>query len=146
VSTERDSQHGEGAGPRKLVHVARIAVRWRDMDVNRHVNNTIYFRYLEQARIEWFDSVVEERRDPYHGIVIANAYCNYLKPLAYPATIDVCVYVGPPGRSSFTFYYDVYLEHDRTLKYADGYTRAVWVDRRSGRSAPLPEYFRRHLS
>ena len=66
-----------------------MAVRWRDMDLNRHVNNVEYFRYLEQARIEWFDLAVKPWRDGTHGIVIANAHCNFLAPLTYPATIEV---------------------------------------------------------
>ena len=131
---------------RKLVHVARIPVRWRDMDLNRHVNNVVYFRYLEQARIEWLDLAASQWREGTQGIVIANAYCNFLAPLAYPATIDVCLYVGPPGRTSFTFYYDVHPQDDRTRKYADGYTRVVWVDRRSGRPEPLPDYLRALLA
>ena len=39
--------------PRLLVHTSRQAVRWADMDMLGHVNNTSYFRYFEQARIEW---------------------------------------------------------------------------------------------
>jgi acyl-CoA thioester hydrolase len=132
--------------PRKLVHTARIPVRWRDMDLNRHVNNVVYFRYFEQARIEWFDRAVNEWRDRSHGIVIANAYCNFLKPLAYPATIEVALSVGPPGRSSFTFHYDLHPEGNRDIKYADGYTRVVWVDRNSGRAQPLPDYLRALLA
>ena len=46
--------------PRKLVHVERIAVRWGDMDAMGHVNNTVYFRYMEQARISWFDALLPE--------------------------------------------------------------------------------------
>ena len=88
---------------RKLVHVARIALRWRDMDVNRHVNNVQYFRFMEQARIEWFHAALTERADDRHGIVVANAYCNFLRPMHYPGTIEVCLSVGAPGRSSFTF-------------------------------------------
>ena len=38
---------------RRLVHVERIAIRWGDMDAMGHVNNTIYFRYLEIVRVEW---------------------------------------------------------------------------------------------
>lgn len=128
------------------MHVARIPVRWRDIDINHHVNNTLYFRYFEQARIEWHDSVVEGRRDGIHGIVIANAYCSYLKPITYPATLEVCLSVSSPGRSSFTFYYDVYGEHDRVTKFADGYTRVVWVDRRAGKSVPLPDFLRKALA
>lgn len=132
--------------PRKLVHTARIPVRWRDMDLNRHVNNVVYFRYFEQARIEWLDLAVNEWRDRSYGIVIANAHCNFLKPLAYPATIEVALSVGSPGRSSFTFHYDLHAEGERSIKYADGYTRVVWVDRRSGRSAELPDYLRALLA
>jgi len=43
---------------RKLVHVERIPIRWGDMDAMGHVNNTVYFRYMEQARISWFDALV----------------------------------------------------------------------------------------
>lgn len=138
-----DSTHEER---RKLVHVARMAVRWRDMDLNRHVNNVEYFRYLEQARIEWFDLAVNTWRERGYGIVIANAHLNYLQALTYPATIEVCVYVGPPGRTSFTFYYDIRGEGDQAPKYADGYTRVVWVDRRTGRPAPLPDALRSLLA
>ena len=57
---------------RKLVHVARIPVRWRDMDLNRHVNNVVYFRYLEQARIEWFDLAVNVA-----GLISAGAFVGF---------------------------------------------------------------------
>ena len=35
-------------------------MRWSDMDALGHVNNVVYFRFMEQARIEWFDSLVAE--------------------------------------------------------------------------------------
>ena len=40
--------------PRLLVHTTTQSIRWGDMDALGHVNNTVYFRYMEQARIEWF--------------------------------------------------------------------------------------------
>ena len=39
--------------PRVLVHTTTQVIRWGDMDAFGHVNNTVYFRYMEQARIEW---------------------------------------------------------------------------------------------
>ena len=45
---------------KKLVHVERIAIRWGDMDAMGHVNNTVYFRYMEQARISWFEALLQE--------------------------------------------------------------------------------------
>jgi acyl-CoA thioester hydrolase len=41
---------------KKLVHVTHIPIRWGDMDAYGHVNNTVYFRYMEQARVEWLES------------------------------------------------------------------------------------------
>jgi acyl-CoA thioesterase FadM len=43
------------APERKLVHVERITVRWADMDALGHVNNAVYFRYMEQARISFVE-------------------------------------------------------------------------------------------
>ena len=63
---------------RKLAHVERVAIRWGDMDAMGHVNNTVYFRYMEQARISWFDALVPEAEAWKEiGIVIANASCTY---------------------------------------------------------------------
>ena len=39
---------------KKLVHTLQMPIRWGDMDAMGHVNNTLYFRYLETARIAWF--------------------------------------------------------------------------------------------
>ena len=37
-----------------MTHEKRIKIRWRDVDALRHVNNTFYATYLEEARDEWF--------------------------------------------------------------------------------------------
>jgi len=132
------SDPNSAADRRKLVHVSRIEVRWSDIDMNEHVNNTVYFRYIEQARIEWFDACLPERRDGVHGTVVANAYLNFLKSITYPGAIEVDVHVSSPGRSSFMLHYELYKEKDRTVKFADGYTRMVWIELGTGRSAPLP--------
>ena len=42
---------------KKLTYQMEIPVRWGDMDAMGHVNNTIYFRYFEIARLEWLYSV-----------------------------------------------------------------------------------------
>ena len=81
-----------------LAHVARIPIRWGDMDAMGHVNNTVYFRYMEQARIGWFEALFpgdEVWRST--GIVIVNASCNYKRPITYPGTVEVRVMVGPPA-------------------------------------------------
>jgi acyl-CoA thioester hydrolase len=122
---------------RKLVHGVSIPIRWGDMDAQGHVNNTIYFRYMEQARVEWLESLRESAGDAEGlGSVVVNASCTFLLPLSYPGTIDVRMFVGTPGRSSLDTHYEMWM-NDR--KYAEGSARIVWIDHRTQRSTPLPE-------
>src|SRR5690606_37673593 len=75
----------QGEVRRKLVHTEIIPLRWGDMDAMGHVNNTVYFRFMEQARIGWFDALVPEA-DAWKntGIVIATTTCNFRRPMTYP--------------------------------------------------------------
>jgi acyl-CoA thioester hydrolase len=125
------------ASARKLVHSVSVPIRWGDMDAQGHVNNTVYFRYMEQARIEWLESLRERIGDVEGlGCVIVNASCTFLLPLCYPGAIDVRMFVDAPGRSSLDSHYEMWM-NDR--KYAEGSARIVWIDQRTQRSTPLPE-------
>ncbi|HZO00846.1 MAG TPA: thioesterase family protein [Burkholderiales bacterium] len=112
---------------KKLVHVSRIPVRWGDMDAMGHVNNTVYFRYMEQARIAWFESLVP-RGEAWGAmsIVIVNASCNFHKPINYPGTVEVKVFAGPPGGSSVGTFYELKVADEL---YADGAATVVFIDR-----------------
>ena len=117
--------------------VVELDVAWGDMDAFGHVNNTVYFRFMEQARIEWLyaqaKAVGHTGND---GPVIVNASCNFLLPLVYPGEVEVRMYLGEPGRSSIGSFYEILVAGTR---YADGAAKIVWIDRASGRSVPLPE-------
>ena len=71
--------------PRILVHTSRQPIRWADMDMLGHVNNTVYFRFFEQARIEWtYGLYAEGAAYAGTGPVIVNASCTFQVPLVYP--------------------------------------------------------------
>ena len=125
---------------RKQVHVERIAIRWGDMDAMGHVNNTVYFRYMEQARIGWFEGLLpsdEAWRST--GIVIANASCNFKRALNYPGTVEVRVLVGAPGGSSVPTFYELWLDEEL---YADGTATVVFIDMQAQRPVRIPERIR----
>jgi acyl-CoA thioester hydrolase len=127
---------------RRLMHTTHIPVRWGDMDAMGHVNNTVYFRYAEQSRIEWLESMgffLDAGRD--EAAVIVNASCTFLLPITYPATVEVRLYAGKPGRSSVPTYYEMRCIGDETL-YAEGAAKVVWFDPATGKSMPLPERIR----
>ncbi|MGL1479710.1 acyl-CoA thioesterase, partial [Vibrio parahaemolyticus] len=50
-------------------------MRWGDMDAFGHVNNTLYFRFMEQCRIEWLEEVFGPTIAGEEGPVIVNAHC-----------------------------------------------------------------------
>ena len=128
--------------PRLLVHTSRQTLRWGDMDILGHVNNTNYFRYMEQARIEWVYALAKASAaagTPYdggEGPVIVNASCNFLVPLVYPGVIEVHMSLGDLGRTSVGSYYEI---HSGGSKFAEGAARMVWIDVGSGRPVPLPD-------
>lgn len=123
------------------VLVSTQSVRWGDMDGLGHVNNTCYFRYMEQARIEWLHAVARARGRPDEamGSVIVNASCTFVVPIVYPARIDVHMYLATPGRTSVTSYYDIRQE-GRSM--AEGSAKIVWMDNATGRPTPLPDVVR----
>jgi acyl-CoA thioester hydrolase len=125
---------------RKLVHTQRIEVRWGDMDAMGHVNNTVYFRYMEQARIHWFESLLP-RGEAWRtmSIVIVNASCNFRKPINYPGLVEVRVFAGAPGGSSVPTYYELWVE---SQLYADGAATVVFVDPQKQKPMRIPEEIR----
>ena len=126
---------------KKLIHVTRMPIRWGDMDAYGHVNNTVYFRYMEQARVEWLEEQKIEVRPGGLGPVIINASCTFFAPVNYPATVIIKMYAGDPGRSSVMTWYELFIEGEDRL-YAEGAAKTVWMDMRSGKSAPLPDKVR----
>lgn len=130
---------------RILLHTTRIPVRWGDMDAYGHVNNTIYFRYCEQARVEWLEAggfMVSIDQDD--GPVIINAACTFMIPVTYPATVIVRLYAGAPGRSSVMNWYEIGVEGDDRI-YAEGSAKVVWMNHLTGKSVPLPETLRNQV-
>jgi acyl-CoA thioester hydrolase len=139
------AQEQEGQAPRRLVHTERIALRWGDMDAMGHVNNTVYFRFMEQARIGWFDALVpRESAWKSTGIVIASTSCSFRRPMTYPGTVEVKVFSGRPGGSSVTTYYELRVDAE-PAPYAEGEAVVVFIDMEKQKPIRIPEELRRRL-
>jgi acyl-CoA thioester hydrolase len=130
---------------KKLTHQMVIPIRWGDMDAMGHVNNTIYFRYMEVVRLEWLFQVGGAPNAEGIGPVIVNAFCNFIRQLEFPGDILARHYVSNPGRSSFDTY--ITLERCDTpgLIYAEGGAKTVWTDFKAQKSTPLPDWVRQRV-
>ena len=127
---------------KKLALEMTIPIRWGDMDSMGHVNNTVYFRFMEIARIEWHARVGGAPDPNGEGIVIVNAFCNFIKQLEYPGDVLVRHYVASPGHTSFQTYATMERTDVPGVLCATGGAKTVWVNFKEQKSRPLPEWLR----
>ncbi len=115
------------------------------MDALNHVNNSVFFRYMEQARISWFDSIGLPMINNNQGPVVVAAKCDFLRPIIYPETIAVNVMLGRAGRSSFVIHHDITSLAEPKTRFAEGETTIVWIDHKRVKSISIPEELRQHF-
>ncbi|HET7864057.1 MAG TPA: thioesterase family protein [Burkholderiaceae bacterium] len=127
---------------KKLTHEMVIPIRWGDMDAMGHVNNTVYFRYLEIVRIEWLHGVGGAPDPTGDGPVIVNAFCNFYRQLEFPGDVLARHYVASPGRTSFETYITLERTDQPGVIYAAGGATTVWVNFPAQKSMPLPDWLR----
>jgi acyl-CoA thioester hydrolase len=128
----------------------RLTVRFRDCDALGHVNNAVYFTYLEQARIAWWRHLGGLLEQPLEGTrgstiglpgadtIIAHAECDYRAPAYMNDDLDIQLTLGASGRSSFTLHYAI-VNAATGQPIAGGKTVSVTFDYATGRSIPIPE-------
>lgn len=120
-----------------------MPIRWGDMDAFSHVNNTVYFRFMEEVRITWFRELdIAGANVKGQGPVVVNASMEFLKQLHYPGDVIGSMFVGAPGRSSFDTRFELYRADDIATLYARGTAKCVWVDYAAARSVPIPDLLR----
>ena len=101
------------------------------MDMLGHVNNTVYFRYMEQARIEWLYSHLEGRRLPRRARA-GDRQRELQLPVcrsSIRATSKCGCTSGEPGRTSVGSFYEIFTDGKA---YADGAAKIVWIDSPTG--------------
>jgi acyl-CoA thioester hydrolase len=88
----------------RFVH--EVHMRWSDMDAYRHINNSAYLAYLEQARVVMFFHRFESFSS---GTVIARHEIDYVQPIVYhPGPLRVETWIEQVRAAQFTVRYEVY--------------------------------------
>lgn len=129
----------------EVMYTAMIPVRWGDMDAFRHVNNTKFFQYFEQTRVEWMRALPGSFMQGESGPVVAHTACAFKRPLMHPATVQVALSSTVPGRSSIETYYRITTESAPDEVVARGAASIVWIDFETGRPVALPDAMREAL-
>ena len=120
-----------------------IPVAWGEMDSFQHVNNVVYARWLETARMRYFERVGLVRRVKEEGVgpILARTVLDYRRPVTYPDTVRVDTRVSRVGGSSFTMAFRVWSEA-QDAEVATGEQVIVNYDYRAGRTAPVDDALR----
>lgn len=119
-------------------HFLTLPTRWTDNDIYGHINNALYYAFFDTTINEYL--IAEGGLDITTGPVIAFAaesHCQYLRPLAFPGTIDVGLRVGKLGNSSVRYELAIFKQGE-SFAAAAGYFVHVFVDRVTQRPVPMP--------
>jgi acyl-CoA thioester hydrolase len=138
---------GENPGSAARRHVFLCPLRWSDMDAFQHVNNVVYLRYLEEARVDWMFNRAAEAGVPEFesfGTVVAKHEIEYKRPLVYrPEPVRVETWVTQLGVAKFTLAYEV---RDDDAVYATASSVLVPYNLAEGCPRRLSEMERKYLS
>ncbi|MDP6846940.1 MAG: thioesterase family protein [Candidatus Poseidoniia archaeon] len=120
-----------------------LPVQWAEMDHFGHVNNTVFLRWFESARIAYFQHLWSEGPSSEAvGPILARMEIDYRLPLQYPDTVRCEATVTNLGNSSFRMAYRLFSEARGDVIAAEGDSVVVMVDYRSGKSVPLTQKLR----
>jgi len=123
-----------------------LPIAWGDMDAFQHVNNIMYFRYFESARIAYFEKIkfLEVMENTGIGPILASTQCRYKLPLTYPDQITVGAKVDSLGKDRFTMKYAVYSSrHNKIAAFGEGVL--VTFDYRNNAKTPVPDEIRKNI-
>jgi len=126
-----------------------VTVRWGDMDSMGHVNNIIYFQYLESARIGYFETLAgwdgRGEGGGRQGPVLVAQTFNYRRQVYYPAEIEVGVRCQEIRNRSFVLAYAIFRKGTDEL-VGDGSTVTVWLDHDANKAVEIPDTLRQVLT
>ena len=105
--------------------VIELPIQWGEMDAYGHVNNTVFFRFFESARIAFLDrcgflGAYEELKV---GAILHSTSCRFRRPLFYPDTISIGARATEVAEDRFVMEYKI-VSHAQNAVAADG--RARW--------------------
>ncbi len=114
-----------------------VTVNWGEMDAFQHVNNTVYFRWFEAARIAhgMACGLLGDGRGA--GPILAGTSARYRRPVVFPDQLLVGVRIGRIAEDRFWQQYAIYSRTQDAL-CTEGEAEIVWFDYKQARKCPMP--------
>ena len=127
--------------------VIEIPVAWGEMDAMQHVNNIVYFRYIESVRMAYFErlGLLNQLSDTGVGPILAWTSCRFRRALTYPDTVSVGTRVTKIDADRFTMETRI-VSHAMNDVAAESEGIVVTFNYREQKKVPIPEEIRRKIS
>ncbi|MBM7073701.1 acyl-CoA thioesterase [Shewanella sp. 202IG2-18] len=110
------------------------------MDALNHLNNAVYFRHFETARIKFFEElgIWKLWEDKVMGPVLKDCYAKYIRPVTFPDKLTIEITLSEIESDRFTMNYTAHSEaQNRTCTV--GKSIIVFIDFKSGKPTSLPK-------
>ena len=119
-----------------------VGTRWRDNDIYGHVNNAVYYSYIDSVINGYMvdRGVLDPMVSEVIGVVV-ESHCEFHQPLCYPVKIDCGLRVEHLGSSSVRYEVGMFVQGEDQASAVGGFTH-VFVNRQSGRPVPMPDNVR----
>ncbi len=116
-----------------------LPIVWGDMDALGHVNNILYFKQFESARMEYFrrSGLMERFERTRIGPILASTTCQFRHPVRYPDSVTIHAGIAELRTTSFTMYYRTFCGGGARLA-AEGSAVIVIYDYVKGEKSPIP--------
>ena len=114
-------------------------IRWGDMDSLGHVNNILFFRYMENVRIEYYEKINFWNSMKITGLgpIIASTSCKFKAPLTYPDRVSIGAKTIKLDDDRFTMKFSI-VSHKLKREVAEGDAIVVSYDYNNKKKAVLP--------
>ena len=123
----------------KFNYKTNIPIRFIDFDLMGHVNNSVYFTYLEIARTKYWEEIIKWDWKK-TGIVIAHAEIDYISPIVMDDKIAIHVKTSRIGETSFDLDYQIVkLTGGVEVICSKGKTVCIAIDYTTKRPTAIPE-------
>ena len=121
-------------------------VAWGDMDSFGHVNNVVYFRYFENARVEYFRHIGwwEYLETTGIGPIVGSTSARFRRPVKYPDTLRAGAKVLSFGTDRFTIRH-VLVSKATGEMVTEGEAVVVCIDYRATTKVTVPDVLRERI-
>ncbi len=126
--------------------IITIAIQWGDMDALGHVNNVMFFRYLESARVAYIHALGLDSLREVDGVgfILQSAQCRFRRPLFFPDTIRVITQLISIETDRFTLGHEIISQKSGEVT-AHGSGTIVTYDYAAGTKVKMPDRIHRAI-